>query len=91
MATKQVQLSLTESMVKDVRDVQAHMRGEKTFDQVLIECLEDGVASKLYRYNRNKKVYAQSKDDKALLEQLKAQLKAGKLIVAPETVETDSE
>jgi hypothetical protein len=76
---KSVTLKLTSTMVDDIEMVLLHKREGATFNSVVLDAVEKGLYDFIYRYNRNKKKWQETKARDERLAQLEEQISRMKL------------
>lgn len=68
--SKQITITLSDSLVDDINEVLSHKRDGATFNSVVSDAVEQGVYQQLYHFKRNKVQWQKSKANKQLLNQL---------------------
>lgn len=68
--SKQITITLSDDVMSDVKSVMNHRRGNASEQTVITDTIKQGLYQFLYRYERNKTKWQETKDMKALLGQL---------------------
>lgn len=75
--TTSISIELTATELEDLKRVNSHRRGEESLANTACEMMSQACRSMLYRYERNKSKWAETKQMKDRIRQLEDQLKEG--------------